>query len=142
MKQAQMVSSAAIGAASTFQRGVRRFAKLESVLAFVCLLTPVLLILFDDRTIRDSISAYYDMEENQIFYVPLAVVAMLFVVNGVVKEKHAYNTILGVSLAGVILFNHDDFNILHGIFASTFFAGNAFVIFVFLRGRSGGSRLL
>ena len=122
-------------ASSTFQ-GVTRFAKLERVLAVVCLFTPVFLIWFDngpfdDGRIRDSISAYYDMEENQVFYFPLTVASMLFVVNGVVKKRHIYNTLLGVMLAGVILFNQDDFSTLHTIFAVVFFAGNAAVIIVF-----------
>src|SRR5215472_1484321 len=85
--------------------GVMRFAKLERVLAGVCLLIPLLLIVFDDRgrtsMIRESISAYYNMKQSEVFYFPLTVASMLFVVNGVVKEKRTYNTILGIMLAGV-----------------------------------------
>ena len=133
MNQAQTISSAALGAANTFQRGVRRFALLERALAVACLSTPAWLILFDDgkEIIRESISAYFDMGENQIFYVPLTVVAMLFVVNGVVKAKHAYNGVLGVLLAGFLVFNHKDFEIPHAIFATTFFVGNALVILLY-----------
>jgi len=130
MKLRQMVSSTLDGVRKTAQ-GVIRFAKLERVLAAFCLLIPAFLIIFDDGPIRDSISAYYDMEQNQIFYFPLTVASMLFVVNGVVKEKHVYNTVLGVMLAGVILFNHDDFSTVHYFFALVFFAGNAVVIVVF-----------
>ena len=100
-------------------------------MATVCVLTPLFLWFFDGFQIRDSISAYYDMEENQIFYVPLTVVVMLFVVNGVVKHQTFYNTVLGVALAGLVLFNHDDFNVLHGIFVVTFFGGNVIVILFF-----------
>lgn len=114
--------------------GVARFAKLERVLAFLCLLIPGLLILFDGGSVRDSISAYYDMEENQIFYFPLTVAAMLFIVNGVLKERHGYNIFLGLMLAGVILFNHDDFRVPHLISAVAFFGGNAGVILLFSRG--------
>ena len=41
--------------------GVKRFARLERVLAMVCISIPALLILFDDGQIRNSISEYYDM---------------------------------------------------------------------------------
>lgn len=92
---------------------------------------PALLILFDDGPIRNCISAYYDMEKGQVFYFPLTVASMLFVVNGVVKQKRAYNTFLGVMLAGVILFNQDDARVLHAAFAMAFFGGNAVVILLF-----------
>jgi hypothetical protein len=111
--------------------GVVRFAKLERVLATVCLLIPVLLIWFDNGNIRPSISEYYNMVKDQVFYFPLTVAAMLFVVNGVVKEKHVYNTILGAMLAGVILFNCHDTPVLHFAFASVFFGGNGVVILVY-----------
>lgn len=111
--------------------GVKRLAKLERVLAAVCILIPAFLIGLDNGPIRNSISAYYNMEESQIFYFPLTVAAMLFVVNGVVKHQRAYNTILGLMLAGVILFNHDDASVLHGAFAIAFFGGNAVVIVLF-----------
>ena len=122
-------------ASSTLQ-AVTRFAKLERILAIVCFFIPVFLIWldngpFENGRIRESISAYYDMEENQIFYFLLTMATMLFVVNGVVKQRHLYNTLLGAMLAGVILFNHDDFSTLHSIFAVGFFAGNAVVIVVF-----------
>jgi hypothetical protein len=130
VKLRQTVSSTVQGVARTVQ-GVARFAKLERVLAAICLLIPAFLVGFDDGPIRESISAYYDMEESQVFYFPLTMAAMLFVVNGVVKQRRAYNTILGLMLAGVILFNHDDFSTLHTLFAFAFFAGNAVVILVF-----------
>ena len=130
MKLQQIVSPTFRAVAATVQT-VTRFAKLERVLAFVCLFTPALLIWSDDGPIRSSISAYYNMQENQLFYFPLTVASMLFVVNGVVKDKHIYNTFLGMMLAGVILFNHDDFRALHGVLAVSFFAGNAVVIVVY-----------
>lgn len=113
--------------------GVGRFAKLERVLAAVCVTTPFLLWWIDSGPLRNSISAYYEMEESQFFYVPLTVAAMLFVVNGVIKEQHIYNTFLGGFLAGVLLFDHSDFTAVHAVFASLFFAGNAFVILAFSR---------
>ena len=125
-----MVSSAFNGVTNTLQ-GVRRFAKLERILAFVCLFIPAFLISFDDGPIRDSISAYYDMEQNQVFYIPLTVAAMLFIINGTVKHQHFYNTFLGVALAGALLFNHEDAGLLHGIFGVAFFGGNAAVIVLY-----------
>lgn len=108
--------------------GITRFAKLERVIAAVCLLIPAFLIWFDHGHIRDSISAYYNMEEDEMFYFPLTVASMLFVVNGVVKERHVYNSLLGMMLAGVILFNLNDAKLLHYVFATAFFGGNAVVI--------------
>ena len=110
---------------------VTRFARLERVLAVFCVFIPLFLICFDNGLIRDSISDYHAMDEKQVFYFPLTVIAMLFVVNGVVKGEHIYNTLLGLMLAGVILFNNDDFTTLHLVFAIAFFAGNAVVIVVF-----------
>ena len=112
-------------------RGIIRFARLERSLAALCFFIPLFLIVFDDGQIRPSISSYYDMEQNQIFYVLLTMTAMLFIVNGVVKEKHIYNSVLGAALVGVVLFNNEDFYLLHGVFAFVFFAGNALVILVF-----------
>ena len=129
--QLRDVAFRAMEGVSRTAQGVTRFAKLERVLASVCLFIPAFLILFEDGPIRESVSAYYDMEENQVFYFPLTVASMLFVVNGVVKRQHFYNSLLGVALAGVILFNHHDFEVIHGIAAVAFFAGNAVVILVF-----------
>ena len=130
MKLQQIVSPTLHAVAATTQT-VARLAKLERILAFVRLFTPALLIWSDDGPIRSSISAYYNMRENQLYYFPLTVASMLFVVNGVVKNKHIYNTLLGVMLAGVILFNHDDFSRLHAVSAVGFFAGNAVVMVVY-----------
>ncbi|MBM4118919.1 hypothetical protein FJ251_14530 [bacterium] len=38
------------------------------------------------------------------------------------------NTLLGLMLIGVVLFNHDDFSRLHTAFAVAFFGGNAVVM--------------
>jgi len=111
--------------------GITRFAKLERVIAAVCLFIPAFLIYYDNGHIRDSISAYYNMQKDQMFYFPLTVASMLFVVNGVVKEGHVYNSFLGLMLAGVILCNMNDAKVAHYIFATAFFGGNAFVILVF-----------
>jgi hypothetical protein len=111
-------------------QGIMRYAKLERILAFVCSLIPILLIIFDGLNIRGSISAYYDMKFNQMYYYLLTIAAMMFIVNGVIKQKKFYNTVLGLMLSGVILFNHEDTvaKWFHWLFAIAFFAGNAIVM--------------
>jgi hypothetical protein len=111
--------------------GIKRFAKLERVLAALCLLTPALLIYFDNGTIRASISSYFNMKHNQAYYFPLTMIAMLFIVNGVIKNKKIYNTVLGVMMAGLILIDHDSSKFFHYLFAIGFFLGNAVVILVY-----------
>lgn len=108
-----------------------RLATLERVLALVCISIPAFLIVFDHLHVRNSISEYYSMQRDQTFYFSLTVASMLFVVNGVVKEKHLYNTILGTALAGVVLFNCHDAPMIHVLFASIFFGGNGVVILFF-----------
>jgi hypothetical protein len=108
--------------------GIVGFLKLERVLAFVCIFIPLILILFDCNKVRDSISAYADMEQNQVFVFLLTLASMMFLVNGVVKEKNWYNSILGISLMGVALFHYVDFRITHIVFAVIFFLGSAIVI--------------
>lgn len=127
----QEIASTTLRAVGATVEGITRFAKLERVLAAVCVFTPALLILSDDGPIRNSISDYYNMHKNQLFYVPLTVASMLFVVNGLVKDKRIYNTLLGAMLAGVLLFNLDAFPTLHAIFAIGFFGGNAAVIVLY-----------
>ncbi len=122
MKLSKMASSA--------YESVTRFAKFERVLAAVCMLIPLFLIVFDGGNVRESISAYYNMTQNQWFYFLLTVTSMLFVVNGVVKQRYAYNIVLGVLLAGVLLFNHCDHKVIHYIFAAGFFLGNGAVILI------------
>jgi hypothetical protein len=109
---------------------VMRYAKLETILASVCCLIPILLIIFDGFNKRDSISEYYNMKFNQVYYYFLTVAAMMFIVNGVIKKQRFYNTILGIMLTGVILFNHEGeiSNFFHFTFAALFFLGNGFVM--------------
>ena len=109
-------------------RAIRDFVRLERILAVLCAFIPLVLVAFDSWSIRDSISAYFDMGENQWFYFPLTVAAMLFIVNGALKHESSYNTVLGVLLSGVILFNHDDLPGVHSSFAAAFFGGNVVVM--------------
>jgi hypothetical protein len=112
-------------------RGLAALVKLEVVLTAVCACTPFLLILGDGGSVRPTISAYFDMARAQYFYVPLTVAAMLFVVNGVVKERHWYNVALGLALSGVVLFDHVHAPVIHEISAAAFFFGNAVVFVLF-----------
>jgi hypothetical protein len=128
------VTSTAINAAGKLPAGLRRFARLERILGALLVLTPALLIAVDtgQDEIRDSISAYHDVSAPTAFYVPLTVGAMLFLVNGVLRHAHIYNTVLALALLGVILFDHDDrTSIPHFVFAAAFFGGNVLVMLFF-----------
>lgn len=127
MKVHEIVTASSARTRDAIQ-GIARFAKLERVLAVFCAFTPGLLIWADQGRVRGSISAYYDLSRAQMFYVPLTTAAMLFVVNGVVKDKQLYNTFLGCALAGLLLFNMDVFHTIHTAFAAAFFVGNVVVI--------------
>ena len=105
--------------------GMTRLATLEQVLATICILIPAGLLLFDgDDGIRGSISAYYDMTEAQWFYVPITAAAMLFIVNGIVKNGRFYNWILGAGLLLVVMFDHESAAVPHFFGAAVFFGGN------------------
>ena len=126
-----VLPAAASSAATTVTnagRGIKRFSRLERVVAAICVAIPLFLIGVDGWSVRDSISAYYNMAEEQTFYVPLMIAAMLFFVNGFIKNGRWYNAALGISLAGVVIFNQDDFDILHKLFAGVFFIGASLVI--------------
>lgn len=71
------------------------------------------------------------MEKAQYFYVPLSVAVMLFIVNGVVKQRHWYNVGLGLALVALTFFNHVDHWLIHNIGAGIFFVGNALVFVIF-----------
>ena len=104
---------------------------IERVLAVACAFSPLVMALVDKDPLRPSISHYYSMSENQLFYVPLAIAAMLFIVNGITKQSHHYNLVLGIALLGVILFNLIDFSGVHRVFAISFFVGNVIVMWWF-----------
>jgi hypothetical protein len=135
----QVVTSSAINGAKVLPGELRRFARLERNLGAALVLTPALLIWVDagPATVRDSISAYHDVGAPSAFYVPLTVGAMLFFVNGIVREAHIYNTLLGLALSGVILFDHDGgTSVPHAVFAVAFFGGNVLVMMFFSTNKS------
>ncbi len=113
---------------------IRNFVRLERVLAAILVLTPVLLLRVDDAPggIRASISSYHDLAAPEAFYVPLTVAAMLFVVNGVLKDGHWYNSVVGVLLSLLIVFDHDGASKYpHFLGAIGFFVGNVAVMLWF-----------
>jgi len=118
------------------------FAKLERIIAAICIFIPLFLAWADNWQIRESISDYVYMSNSHIFGLLLTMAAMLFIVNGAIyiqterlrdckKQGRWYNIILGISLLGVILLPHKEYGPLHFIFASIFFAGSALVIALF-----------
>ena len=124
----QSVVAASAARTRTAIDGIARFAKLERVLAGLCALTPALLILADDGNVRGSISAYHSVCRPEAYYMPLTAAAMLFLVNGVVKDGQLYNVFLGLALGGLVFFNTSDFTPIHVAFAAAFFAGNVAVM--------------
>lgn len=122
--------------------GDRELKVFEIVLAIVLTATPFIVWLANDMVLLESISAYYSIDQNQWFYFPLTAAAILFLVNGVFHDQHVYNIILGIFLAMVILFNHQDADLLHKIGTWGFFLGNAAVIAFFSRGRIPKAALL
>jgi hypothetical protein len=110
------------------QKGIFEFAKLERILAVVCVFIPLILIIVDQGNIRESISNYAYMNHNHVYVFLLTLAAMMFVVNGTIKHKNWYNVVLGIALAGIVLFPHLEFKIVHYVFATIFFLGSVIVI--------------
>jgi hypothetical protein len=118
---------------------IKQFAQLERILASVLVATPALLLLVDNGPdkVRGSISAYHDVSTPQAFYFPLTVAAMLFIVNGVLKDGHWYNWVLGTFLSVVIVFDHDGASKWpHFVAAVGFFVGNVAVMIWFSKNKS------
>jgi hypothetical protein len=83
---------------------ISNFVRLERVLAAILVLTPLLLLLVDDAA----------------------------GVNGVLKDGHWYNWIVGVLLSLLIVFDHDGASkYLHFLGAIGFFVGNVAVMLWF-----------
>ncbi len=116
-------------AAGRVAERTKRVRTLETGLALACLFSPALMILLDSENgIRPAISAYWNMPAPVVFYVPLTMAAMLFVFNGVSKKENEYNWILGAALMMLVIFNQDEFNLLHRAGVYIFFAGNVVVV--------------
>ncbi|WP_146191805.1 DUF7103 family protein [Algibacter marinivivus] len=108
----------------------KRLMTLEISLSILLILTPAILIWLDG-SIRSSISnyAYSDRSEWFVFLITLA--ASMFIYNGTAWKTKWYNIILGITLVGVVLTPHLEFEIIHLIFAILFFAGSVFVMIYF-----------
>lgn len=123
--------------------GVSRWATFERILAVWCVLIPAGLIWFDkDPGVRDSISAYWDMDVAKAFYFPLTLAAMLFLVNGIVKHRGLHNIVLGIALGVIVWFDHEHSTALHFAGVGVFFVGNCLVILFFSRIQEFWFRLL
>ncbi|MET2983995.1 DUF7103 family protein [Aureibaculum conchae] len=122
------------------------FLVVEQLIAGICILIPLFLYLADNNTIRESISAYVDMDNSYIYGLLLGIAAMLFIFNGALYFKTTpkptmnykknrgkwYNIILGIALMGVALFPYNGkLSFLHYFFTIVFFVGSAIVIFLF-----------
>lgn len=129
-------------AAHGFGDGLRRYARFERVLGVLLILTPLVLIAFDGPAPKDSISAYHDSSTPEAFYVPLAAGAMLFFVNGLVRDGHWYNLALGVGLLGVVLFDKDNVPFVHAFCALGFFGMGALTMLVFSTSKSAELKLV
>lgn len=122
------------------------FAKLERIIAVICIAIPALLALQDTGTLRkfrSSISNYVYMDAGHVYGMLLTIAAMLFIFNGVIyfkddakgecRNKHGrwYNVILGLAILGVIIFPHQEYKIIHHIFAALFFLGSTLTMIFF-----------
>lgn len=124
-----------------YRRRVARFTRFEQVLAFLIMGDPIALFFFGETTplsapcdpgapmpCRDSVSAFYDMGHEPLFYMPLTISAAMFVFNAVLRREHWWNALVGVALAGVVFFNHDAYSLAHSIFAVVFFGATMLVV--------------
>jgi hypothetical protein len=139
----QELKSTLLEAGQQTMRQVNHFAKLERFIAAVLTLTPLILFLADDgyaHGFRDSISNYVFMEKSYWFGSLLTLAGALFIFNGaqhmgvqqfaeLSKVEHrfgkGYNILFGVSLFGVLFFDHEQYTFVHYLFAVLFFVGCA-----------------
>ena len=107
-----------------------RLMNLEILLSILLIFTPAILI-FLDGSIRISISNYAYSSKSEWFVFLITLAASMFIYNGTAWRTKWYNIFLGISLAGVVLTPHLEFEIIHLIFAIVFFAGSVFVMIYF-----------
>lgn len=122
---------------------VNHFAKLERFIAAILIFTPLILYLVELQyraDFRDSISNYFFMHDTHWFGSLLTLAGALFIFNGaqhmsvlndpslaVVEHRFGkgYNIIFGLALFGVLFFDHENFVVVHYLFAIIFFGGCA-----------------
>ncbi|MDC6387915.1 hypothetical protein PP182_04445 [Maribacter sp. PR1] len=147
MNMQEMKSTVMEAGKETMQK-VNHFAKLERFIAAVLTLTPFILFIVDDsytQGLRDSISNYVFMERSYWFGSLLTLAGALFIFNGaqhlgvqqfaqISKAESrfgkGYNIIFGLALFGVLFFDHENYTILHYVFAIIFFVGCALAMIV------------
>lgn len=101
--------------------------RLEVTLAILLMFTPLILRLVEGF-FRISISNYAYSSYNYVFVLLLTLAGSLFLYNGIGYRRHWYNSLLGISLFGVVLTPHLDYTIIHYFFASSFFLGSVLAI--------------
>ena len=101
--------------------------RLEITLAVLLMFTPFILKLVEGF-FRTSVSNYAYSVYSYVFVFLLTLAGSLFLYNGIGYRRHWYNSLLGVSLFGVVLTPHLDYTIIHYFFASTFFIGSILAI--------------
>lgn len=100
------------------------FVKLKIVQAAILMLLPLILICVSGEVAK-SISAYVDIAPIT-FACTLTFAVCLFINDGFTEVNHRYNKYIGLALFGVIVFHHEQYPIIHYIFAIIFFIGNLF----------------
>lgn len=108
---------------------LKLFTNLKAFQALIFILIPLVLILVNGGVL-DSISAYA-YKTPMTFAWLLTLAGAIFFYDGFVEPKRWYNMISGVSLFGVILFPHLDYEITHYIFAGVFFLWTAICMPIF-----------
>lgn len=106
---------------------IKDIKRLEILLACLLMLIP-LILRFLEGYFRYSISNYAYSDYNYVFVMLLTLAGAMFIYNGIGFKRHWYNSILGISLFGVVLTPHLDYPILHYLFASIFFLGSILAI--------------
>ncbi|WP_339893264.1 hypothetical protein [uncultured Algibacter sp.] len=108
----------------------KRLMTLEILLSILIGFTPAILIWLDG-SIRISISNYAYSSKSEWFVFLMTLAASMFIYNGTAWKTKWYNIILGITLAGIVLTPHLQFETIHLIFAIIFFAGSVFVMIYF-----------
>lgn len=98
--------------------------RLETSVALILMFVPLILKVIEGNSFRSSISNYAYSEFDYIFAFLLTLAGSLFLWNGIGYKRHWYNGILGLSLFGIVLTPHLDYQILHYFFAGLFFIGS------------------
>lgn len=98
--------------------------RLEISIAFLMIFIPLILKLIENKPFRSSISDYAYSDYSYWFVFLLTLAGSLFLFNGIGYKRHWYNSVLGGSLFGVVLFPHLDYSLLHYFFAIIFFIGS------------------